>query len=312
MTEGIIKEELPQSIETPQYFDETNPLFARVMGMTNLAVAIFDQNLNLKFYNEMALQYFEVEDADFDKNQSFTDIAKTFSSIQTTDILGPLQVQGFIENSSDDTDNTTNEVKLTTRKGLRLHIKRKTLDGLNIITAQDITENYIRNQTLSIALETGQAGYFNYNIKTKKYKIHSDYLRKQLTEKQMKKADAYVLASPEYNYSFTPALKNALDWGSRIPGNEGFKGKAAAIMSAGGGLRGGRSQYHLRQVAVFLDLFVLNKPEVMLSAFDGTFDKETGELVSERSQQKVVEQLEALKELAIKLKPATSLVEEDL
>ena len=189
MTEGIIKEELHQSIETPQYFDETNPLFARVMGMTNLAVAIFDQNLNLKFYNEMALQYFEVEDADFDKNQSFTDIAKTFSSSQTTDILGPLQVQGFIENSSDDTDNTTNEVKLTTRKGLRLHIKRKTLDGLNIITAQDITENYIRNQTLSIALETGQAGYFNYNIKTKKYKIHSDYLRKQLTEKQMKKAD---------------------------------------------------------------------------------------------------------------------------
>ena len=189
MTEGIIKEDLPQSIETPQYFDETNPLFARVMGMTNLAVAIFDQNLNLKFYNEMALQYFEVEDADFDKNQSFTDIAKTFSSSQTTDILGPLQVQGFIENSSDDTDNTTNEVKLTTRKGLRLHIKRKTLDGLNIITAQDITENYIRNQTLSIALETGQAGYFNYNIKTKKYKIHSDYLRKQLTEKQMKKAD---------------------------------------------------------------------------------------------------------------------------
>lgn len=189
MTEGIIKEELPQSIETPQYFDETNPLFARVMGMTNLAVAIFDQNLNLKFYNEMALQYFEVEDADFDKNQSFTDIAKTFSSSQTTDNLGPLQVQGFIENSADDTDNTTNEVKLTTRKGLRLHIKRKTLDGLNIITAQDITENYIRNQTLSIALETGQAGYFNYNIKTKKYKIHSDYLRKQLTEKQMKKAD---------------------------------------------------------------------------------------------------------------------------
>ena len=189
MTEGIIKEGLPQSIETPQYFDETNPLFARVMGMTNLAVAIFDQNLNLKFYNEMALQYFEVEDADFDKNQSFTDIVKTFSSSQTTDILGPLQVQGFIENSSDDTYNTTNEVKLTTRKGLRLHIKRKTLDGLNIITAQDITENYIRNQTLSIALETGQAGYFNYNIKTKKYKIHSDYLRKQLTEKQMKKAD---------------------------------------------------------------------------------------------------------------------------
>ena len=42
---------------------------------------------------------------------------------------------------------------------------------------------------------------------------------------QMKAADAFVLATTEYNYSMAPALKNALDWGSRMPGNEGFKGK---------------------------------------------------------------------------------------
>jgi len=71
---------------------------------------------------------------------------------------------------------------------------------------------------------------------------------------QMKVADAFVLASPEYNYSMAPALKNALDWGSRLPGNEGFKGKAASLISSGGGMRGSRSQYHARQVAVFLDL----------------------------------------------------------
>lgn len=189
MTESLIEEELSQTVGIPQYFDETNPLFARVMGMTNLAVAIFDQKLNLKFYNNKALEFFEVENTDFDKNYSFKDIAKMFSSSDTTEILGPLQVQDFIENNINEAVHTTNEVKLTTRKGLRLHIKRRTLDGLNIITAQDITENYIRNQTLSIALETGQAGYFNYNLKTKKYKIRSDYLRKQLTEKQMKKAD---------------------------------------------------------------------------------------------------------------------------
>merc|ERR1712008_54054 len=101
---------------------------------------------------------------------------------------------------------------------------------------------------------------------------------------QFKAADAFVFSSPEYNYSFCPALKNALDWGSRLPGNEGFKGKTASMISCGGGFRGGRSQYHLRQVAVFLDLFVLNKPEVFLSSFDGTFDKESSELVSERAQ----------------------------
>jgi len=121
---------------------------------------------------------------------------------------------------------------------------------------------------------------------------------------QMKEADAFVLASPEYNYSMAPALKNALDWGSRIPGNEGFQGKAASIISAGGGLRGGRSQYHLRQVTVFLDLHVLNKPEVMLSSFDGTFDKETSKLVSEHAQESLVKQLGALQELSLKLNPA--------
>merc|ERR1712013_282753 len=119
----------------------------------------------------------------------------------------------------------------------------------------------------------------------------------------MKAADAFVLASPEYNYSMAPALKNALDWGSRLDSNEGFKGKAASIVSAGGGFRGGRSHYHVRQVAVFLDLYVLNKPEVFLSSFDGTFDADSSELVSEHAQESVVKQLEALKDLSLKLNP---------
>merc|ERR1711862_720397 len=123
-------------------------------------------------------------------------------------------------------------------------------------------------------------------------------------------ADAFVLASPEYNYSMAPALKNALDWGSRLPGNEGFKGKAASIISCGGGFRGGRSQYHLRQVAVFLDLFVLNKPEVFLSSFDGTFDMESSELVGAKAQGNLVNQLEALKELSLKLNPKEEKAEE--
>ena len=124
----------------------------------------------------------------------------------------------------------------------------------------------------------------------------------QTLMKQMKEADAFVLASPEYNYSFSPALKNALDWGSRAPGNELFKGKAASLISVGGGLKGGRAQYHVRQVAVFLDLHVLNKPEVMINAFDGSFDKD-GKLVDEKWEGRLLEQLKALKEFSLKLNP---------
>ncbi|URE35074.1 NADPH quinone oxidoreductase [Musa troglodytarum] len=58
-------------------------------------------------------------------------------------------------------------------------------------------------------------------------------------------ADAFLFASPEYNYSFTGPLKNAIDWASRAP--NAWADKPAAIVSAGGNFGGGRSQYHLRQ-----------------------------------------------------------------
>jgi chromate reductase len=107
------------------------------------------------------------------------------------------------------------------------------------------------------------------------------------------------------NYSFTPALKNALDWGSRVKGNEAFKGKAASLISVGGGLKGGRSQYHLRQVCIFLDLYVLNKPEILMNAFDGSFDKD-GTLQDAKWQNRLLEQLQALKDLSLKLNPVES------
>ena len=109
-------------------------------------------------------------------------------------------------------------------------------------------------------------------------------------EEQLEQADALLLACPEYNYSMAPALKNALDWASRAPDNRLLAGKPAAILGSGGGMGTSRAQYHLRQVCVFLDLHVLNKPEVFVNAFAGTFDKQ-GNLVDEKIQQLVETQL---------------------
>ncbi|MDE5878523.1 MAG: NAD(P)H-dependent oxidoreductase, partial [Desulfovibrio sp.] len=68
------------------------------------------------------------------------------------------------------------------------------------------------------------------------------------------RADGFLLASPEYNYSLAPALKNALDWLSREPGLKPFAGKPAAIVGAGGGMGTVSSQGHLRPVCGYLDL----------------------------------------------------------
>ena len=109
---------------------------------------------------------------------------------------------------------------------------------------------------------------------------------------QIGQADALLLACPEYNYSIAPALKNALDWASREPDNHLMAGKPAAIMGAGGGMGTSRAQYHLRQVCVFLDLHVLNKPEVFCNAFSESFDQ-NGKLVDERIHKLISTQLSA-------------------
>uniref|UniRef100_A0A0E0N7Q6 NAD(P)H dehydrogenase (quinone) n=1 Tax=Oryza rufipogon TaxID=4529 RepID=A0A0E0N7Q6_ORYRU len=83
---------------------------------------------------------------------------------------------------------------------------------------------------------------------------------------KVRQADCFLFGSPEYNYSIATPLKNALDWASR--GQNCWADKPAAIVSAGGGFGGGRSQYHLRQVGVFLDLHFINKPELAVKAFE--------------------------------------------
>lgn len=93
-------------------------------------------------------------------------------------------------------------------------------------------------------------------------------------------ADAVVIATPEYNYSTSGVLKNAIDWLSRT-NPQPFAAKPIALLGASMGLFGsGRAQYHLRQILVFLDGRPINKPEVMIAtaqqkfAADGTLNDE--------------------------------------
>ncbi|OMO87396.1 NADPH-dependent FMN reductase [Corchorus olitorius] len=112
--------------------------------------------------------------------------------------------------------------------------------------------------------------------------------------------DSFLFASPEYNYSVTGPLKNAIDWASRAPNV--WADKAAAIVSAGGSFGGGRSQYHLRQIGVYLDLHFINKPEFFLRAFESPakFDDD-GNLLDESAKDNLKEILLALQAFTLRL-----------
>ncbi|SRR6266581_1670298 len=111
---------------------------------------------------------------------------------------------------------------------------------------------------------------------------------------EVAEADGLLIASPEYNFSVSGALKNAIDWGSRPP-NQVFLEKPVAIFSATGGpLGGARVQYDLRRILGQLVAHVQPKPEVFIGAAQAKFDAQ-GRLTDETTRKFLTELLAGFK-----------------
>ena len=102
----------------------------------------------------------------------------------------------------------------------------------------------------------------------------------------LRESDGFLIASPEYNSSIAPLLKNALDWASRSEADDepplvAFRGKVAALVSASPSALGGlRGLVQLR--SLFGNIGVLLLPEqVCVSAAYEAFD-DTGALKDAR------------------------------
>jgi chromate reductase len=115
------------------------------------------------------------------------------------------------------------------------------------------------------------------------------------------KADAFIIASPEYNYSIPGVLKNAIDWASRGKDSP-LLGKAVALMGATNGMWGtARMQQSIRPIFQSLNMFPVNKPEVYVAQAQSKFD-EAGNLIDDKTKEMIRKQLQGLKNLALRLK----------
>lgn len=98
---------------------------------------------------------------------------------------------------------------------------------------------------------------------------------------RIKAADAVLFVTPEHNRSVPAALKNALDIASRPWGQNVWRGKPAAVVSASIGAIGGfGANHHLRQSLAFLDMPTMGQPEAYLGMADKLLDGQ-GKLVDE-------------------------------
>jgi chromate reductase len=100
---------------------------------------------------------------------------------------------------------------------------------------------------------------------------------------RIRAADAILIVTPEYNFSISGVLKNAIDWSSRVEMGHGpvFRGKPIGIIGASTGPLGtARAQYDLRRVLQGFESHPMPRPELFVTFSSGKFDPQ-GDLIDE-------------------------------
>lgn len=112
--------------------------------------------------------------------------------------------------------------------------------------------------------------------------------------KQVDAQDGIIFVTPEHNRSIPSALKNAIDIASRPYGENKWAGKPALIASqSAGAISGFGANHHLRQILTFVDMPVVQQPEVYIAETPSVIG-ENGEFLQEGTEeflQSAVDQL---------------------
>jgi chromate reductase len=170
--------------------------------------------------------------------------------------------------------------------GISGSLRKGSFNSAALRAAMELAPDGIRIERFDL----GEIPLYNDDVRERGYPPAPDNLRHRI-----RAADAVLLVTPEYNYSTSGVLKNAIDWASRPP-DQPFAKKPVGIMGASGGRIGtARAQYHLRQSLVYLNSYVMNTPEVMIGEAPKKFDAE-GRLTDTQTREFIAKFLVALKD----------------
>jgi chromate reductase, NAD(P)H dehydrogenase (quinone) len=120
-------------------------------------------------------------------------------------------------------------------------------------------------------------------------------------KKKVEASEAVLFSINEHNYGLSAGEKNAIDWASRPRGSNSWEGKPVGILSASVGAMGGvRAQMDLRHSCVFLNMFPINRPEVLVSFAAQKFDG-SGRFTDEAGRKFIADHLVELARFARRL-----------
>ncbi len=176
--------------------------------------------------------------------------------------------------------------------GIAGSLRRGSFNSAALRAAQELAPAGMALETFDIA----PIPLYNEDVRQQGFPPPVEELRRRI-----KQADGLLIVTPEYNYSIPGVLKNTIDWASRPP-DQPFDGKPIALMGASPSALGtARAQYHLRQCFVFLNAYLLNRPEVMIAQAASKFDA-GGKLTDQPTRDFIAAMLTAFKAWVLRMR----------
>ena len=115
------------------------------------------------------------------------------------------------------------------------------------------------------------------------------------------RADALLVATPEYNHGIPGVLKNAIDWASRPRVTSPLRDRSVAVTGASPGTGStARAQAQLRDAFVFTGACVMPLPELLIGGAGHLFDHH-GDLTDPETRTRLVELMEALRAWTVRI-----------
>jgi len=165
----------------------------------------------------------------------------------------------------------------------------------NMYTLKAAGELMPAGMSLELA-EIGDIPLFNQDVYEQGFPPPAARLRGEVG-----RADALLIASPEYNLSLTAALKNAIDWLSRKPGRLLADKPVAIVSAAKTSIGGARGQYDLRRMLGHLEAFCMPLPEIFVGEEEAKFDAD-GTLVHGTTRAELAEMMGEFRRWILRVK----------
>jgi chromate reductase, NAD(P)H dehydrogenase (quinone) len=154
---------------------------------------------------------------------------------------------------------------------------------------QMLLQGMVTPENLELA-DLSQLPMYNEDVQNEGFPPIVTHFREQVA-----KADGLLIATPEYNYSVSGVLKNAIDWASVSP-DPPLKRKPVAIMGATPGPFGTvRGQMHLRDILFGAGAEPLYSVEVLVAQAGQKFN-DHGELTDPDTKKFLQQLIDAFKD----------------